>query len=279
MPTDAVTIDVIPEPVPLVTLQDRIRPMQAGTQITMVFNQTFDTATCTYGPIVVYQNVRHMVTNSHCTQLGAIGGLVGAWAYQATTFSGDRYGTEVQDPPLSSFYGCPSGQSCRYSDAALIKVGYSGWFVDIRTDWGYLARPASRATLPSIYGSLTIDGSNPRLALSGTLSSLYVGDTLEKVGRTTGWTAGEVTSTNSNISLSDGTRLQNVTVRAGVGRGDSGSPVFFRGSSGLYFLAGLLWGGNGIQPDGVSFDTFYYSKWSNVDYELGTTLPDLDPVP
>jgi len=134
--------------------------------------------------------------------------------------------------------------------------------------------------LPTIYGTLTIDGTNPRIGLIDTSPFYFVGDTADKVGRTTGWTAGEITSTYTTISLPTGTLLHNMTVRAGAGRGDSGSPVFFRRPDEQYFLSGLLWGGLINQPDGNSGDTFYYSTWSNVNYELtGAAQPQLDPVP
>lgn len=78
---------------------------------------------------------------------------------------------------------------CRTSDAALIEItiSASNW------DFGYLARPINRAVGVASAGSITIDGSNPKLSLIGTSNLYFVGDTLEKIGQQTGWTAGEVT--------------------------------------------------------------------------------------
>ena len=55
-----------------------------------------------------------------------------------------------------------------------------------------------------------------------------VGQTVNKVGRTTGWTQGLVTNTcvNTGVSGSNIVQLCQTFVSAGVGGGDSGSPVF-----------------------------------------------------
>lgn len=287
VPRAAVLVEIVPEPVPLATLRDRYRPLRGGLQIFTAWDQNGfygfygrQTATCTYGINVTYGGAAHMITNSHCTQHGRIGGLINAAGAQAGDTDWDRYGTEIQDPALQSgLYGCPAGEECRYSDAALFRIdndpitGSLTW-----NDLGGIMRTTQRGTLPTIYASLTVSGS-PRIPLSGILQDVYVGDVIEKVGRTTGWSAGEVTSTSSTLSLADGTRLDNVTVRAASGGGDSGSPVFFQASTGGYFLAGILWGGL-KNYDGVSGDTFIYSKWRNVDYELGEPLVnDLYPIP
>jgi len=281
IPEGAVNVHVTKIPEPYATLRSAIRPMPAGMQIVGSFEQdgAHYELTCTYGPNVTYDGSAHMVVNSHCTQVGTLGGLIGALMYQPGDREFDRYGTEVQDPARSStLYGCPSGELCRYSDAALVRANASCYLCDPRTDLGAIARTVQRVTLPTVYGLLDIDDANPRINLTGILSSLYVGDTLDKVGRTTGWSAGEVTSTSSTISLADGTRLDNVTVRAGSGGGDSGSPVVFKTSAGEYMLAGILWGG--IRDyNSESGTTFYYSKWSQVDYELGSPAVDLYPIP
>jgi hypothetical protein len=54
--------------------------------------------------------------------------------------------------------------------------------------------------------------------------------------------------------------------------------VFFQGYTGDYFLAGVLWAGI-ANYDGIAGDTFIFSKWANVDYELGQVYNDLHPIP
>ena len=276
VPPDAVSIEVTALPVPLShTLHDDFRPMPGGVLIAAAYEQPgfgHVEDICTYGPNVTYNGSPHMIVNSHCTQEGTFGGLVGAWLYQDSSSNDDRYGVEVQDPALDpNWSGCPAGESCRFSDAALVSASF-----DTRIDLGGVAQTVQRATIPTITGSLNIDHANPRIALVGVLTEVFVGDSIEKVGQRTGWTAGVVTSVSGAISLADGTRLDNVTVHAGVGSGDSGSPTFFRGLNG-FLLAGILWGGF-IVPGGTG-DTFFFSKWSNVDYELGSVAPDLQPIP
>jgi hypothetical protein len=90
-----------------------------------------------------------------------------------------------------------------------------------------------------------------------------VGQTVNKVGRTTGWTQGLVTNTcvNTGVSGSNIVQLCQTFVSAGVGGGDSGSPVF-RGTSSVT-LVGILWGGNS------SGTQFVYSPIANIEQELG----------
>jgi len=93
---------------------------------------------------------------------------------------------------------------------------------------------------------------------------LATGTTVNKIGRTTGWTAGSITNTCVNTGV-QGSRVVlfcQTFVSAGVGGGDSGSDVFqVTGSS--VKLAGVLWGGNGAGTQ------FVYSPFGNVVSELG----------
>jgi hypothetical protein len=53
-------------------------------------------------------------------------------------------------------------------------------------------------------------------------------------------------------------------VKARVGAGDSGSPVFIGSGSSSVKLAGILWGGN------TSGTTFVFSPMSGIERELGS---------
>jgi hypothetical protein len=92
-----------------------------------------------------------------------------------------------------------------------------------------------------------------------------VGQTVHKIGRTTGWTRGSVTGTCVTVNLS-GTNITQICqtlVSAGVGAGDSGSPVFRRqGSTSNVTLVGILWGGSGSS-------LYVFSPISNIETELG----------
>jgi hypothetical protein len=274
-PREAFIVALVPAPVLYTTLQDKFRPLRGGFQITGFWSQdgANQSAICTHGPNVTYQDAKYMVVNSHCTQNGSVGGLIGADMYQAWVGTGNFFGTEVSDPPYTSTtFGCPAGGLCRYSDAALVQdASNASWEI------AAIARPLGPPTLlPAIYGSLTIDAANPKFTLTNVLQDLFVGDTLHKVGRTTGWTTGVVVSTCRDITIGGYTRLCSGVVSAGAGHGDSGSPVFFQAGTGAYLLTGLLFGGL-VGPDGVAGSEYDFSNWRWVNYELGIT-GSLDPI-
>ena len=90
------------------------------------------------------------------------------------------------------------------------------------------------------------------------------GQVVNKVGRTTGWSQGQVTATctNTNVSGSNITELCQDFVSASVGSGDSGSPVFAISGGDNVTLLGILWGGSGSS-------SFVFSPLSNIKGELG----------
>ncbi|HEY9506407.1 MAG TPA: hypothetical protein VIQ27_10575, partial [Gemmatimonadales bacterium] len=109
--------------------------------------------------------------------------------------------------------------------------------------------------------SVTIAGRFTIIAEAGAST----GQTVHKVGRTTGWTRGGVSATcvNVNVSGTNITQLCQTLVTAGVGAGDSGSPVFRRQSgTNNVRLVGILWGGDGT-------NLYVYSPISNIEAELG----------
>ena len=107
----------------------------------------------------------------------------------------------------------------------------------------------------TIQGNFTITGEGSPVA----------GQTVSKVGRTTGWTRGSVSATcvHVNVSGTNITQLCQTLVSAGVGSGDSGSPVFRQQGTGTTVtLLGILWGSSGSS-------TFAFSPISNIEAELG----------
>jgi hypothetical protein len=143
---------------------------------------------------------------------------------------------------------------CRYSDSA-----YAQRDSGATAALGYIAKPDSVNT-----GSLTIVGNQFRITSEG---PSIVGQTVNKVGRTTGWTQGSVTNICVNTSVS-GTNIVQLCqdfVSAGVGSGDSSSPVFAITSVNDVQLRGMLWGGN------TSGTLFVYSPIANIEKigELG----------
>ena len=244
VPASAVIVQEV-EPVTFAaTLRNRVRPVPGGVQI------NFPGFVCTLGFNASRSGQRSFITNSHCTNVQ--GGTEATPYWQPTqTAAPARIATEVQDPGYQTGNGCPPQRRCRRSDAA--RAAYA-------TGAASALGSIARTTGPN-NGSLTISG---RFSITAE-GTPVVGQTAEKVGRTTGWTRGAITNTcvNVNVSGSNITQLCQTVVSAGVGGGDSGSPVFRRpGSGNNVTLLGILWGGSGSS-------TFVFSPISNVESELG----------
>jgi hypothetical protein len=226
------------------TLRDRVRPVRGGLQI------NFPGFVCTLGFNAVRSGQRSFITNSHCTNVQ--GGTEGTPYWQPSQATAPaQIATEVADPQYRRGDGCPSGRRCRRSDAA--RAAYAG---GTSSTLGSIARTTgANNTSLTIQGSFTITGEG----------SPVVGQTVNKVGRTTGWTRGAVTNTcvHVNVSGSNITQLCQTLVSAGVGSGDSGAPVFLQLAGGSNAtLLGILWGGSGSS-------TFVFSPMANIEAELG----------
>jgi hypothetical protein len=237
LPDDAVAFEEM-EPIrELVTLQQSVRPLAGGLQI------AFSNFVCTLGFNVTRGGVGGFVTNSHCTDVRGV--VTPTQYYQPTRTTANHIGTEAVDPPFFTGAGCPAGRRCRYSDTAFV-----------RRDAGVSATLGSVERTTAL-GSLTIAGTY-RVVTEGAVA---VNTTLNKVGRTTGWTRGPATSTCANVGVSGSTTVMlcQGLVTAGVGGGDSGSPVFQVLNSPAQNdvrLVGILWGGGGGQ--------FVYSPIANI---------------
>jgi len=248
IPRRAVVFEEV-EPVhEMQTLRDAFDPVPGGVEIhwsnflcTLGFNMTRGTDAC------------YFVTNDHCTD---VQGQVTGTTYRQPAF-GVHIGTEVLDPPFFTGAPCPPGRICRYSDAAA--AVYDG----VPTcDFGKIARTTG-------LGSITIDPANPRWNIVAKLPGAQVGHTVAKVGRTTGWTEGPVFATcvDTNVAGQNITRLCQSHVSAGVGGGDSGSPVFLRRiPTSQAALVGILWGGN------LAGTQFVFSPVENIEKDFGFSL-------
>jgi hypothetical protein len=249
MPDDAVIIERADPIVQVSTLQNVVdRPVRAGVQI------NFGLYVCSVGFNATSGDVKSFVTASHCTNKQ--GGVEGT-KYGQPLLSNGTIATEVADPTYTKLKGCPGNKVCRYSDAS--RAAY--------TDGANQALGQIAMTSGANNGSLTITGtfnitSDDCTGTDG--GCLIVGDVVNKVGRTTGWTQGAITNTCTNTGV-QGTRIVQLCqtfVSAGVGGGDSGSDVFQITSTGVK-LAGVLWGGNN------SGTQFVFSPFANVVKELG----------
>ena len=253
IPRGAVNILVTDPIVPVTTLRDRIRPIEGGIQFQFISYPYL--YTCTLSFPGVRAGVSGFVTASHCT--ANQGGVDNTQDYQPDTSSGNLIGTEIADP-LYTKANCPpgvKGKICRWSDSAFSQLA-SG----VTESLGVIANTNSVNT-----GSLTIDPTSGTWTITSEGASL-VGQTVNKVGRTTGWTQGLVTATCADTGVSGTRILQRCQdfVSAQVAGGDSGSPVFAITSGTNVELRGLLWGSSGGT-------TFVYSPIANIQRinELG----------
>ena len=232
-----------------VTLQDQVRPIQGGLQI------QFSNFLCSISYNAVRGGTAGFVTASHCTDVQ--GGVESTLYYQPLTAGNTFIGTETADPLYSratcQAAGVHGNHICRYSDTSFEQLA-----TGVTESLGSIEQTSSVNS-----GSLTIAGS---FRVTGEGPSL-VGQTVNKVGRTTGWSQGQVTNTcvNTGVSGSKIVQLCQDWVSATVGPGDSGSGVFAITSGSDVQLRGTLWGGNGAGT------VFVYSPIANIQRsdELG----------
>ena len=245
--TNDYVVEVTAPIVPMATLRDKFRPTQAGIQI------HFGNYVCTMGFNVDHSAGRSFITNSHCTNRQ--GGTEGTVYYQPTsTVDPVSIGTEAADPVYFKGGVCPKGKMCRYSDAA--RVLYASGTASNRGD--------ILKTTGANNNSLTVGGLFTVTSQDNSTTHFTIGRTLNKVGRTTGWSQGPVSRTcvNTNVSGSRVHQLCQTFVDAAVGSGDSGSPVFGITSGDAVQLVGILWGG------GTSY--YVMSPLASIQRELGT---------
>jgi hypothetical protein len=226
------------------------RPVVAGVQL------HWSNYVCTLGFNVSHDGGYSFITNSHCTDSQ---GSTGNTQYNqpSRTASPDPIAFEAHDPAYFRGGACPRGRVCRYSDAA--RAAY----VDGMQGRAEIAKPdGTNNHSLNVVGRFSITSQdNNSTSFSGTM---------HKVGRTTGWTSGNVTNTCAtvNVSGSNITLLcQTLVQRSGtqiVAGGDSGSPVFTVSSDDNVQLRGILWGGSG------SGELFVFSPLKNVILELGS---------
>lgn len=273
VPLDAVHIVSMAPIVPLQSVDGRFRPIPGGVQVRP------DTGwvwlglgpSCTATIIAERIGIAGIITASHCTRVQ--GGVEGTQFSQngRQLFGLDYAAHESADPVwIAGGAGCPTGFLCRASDSAFAVI-------DIGNQNGEMAAIARPSTLclTSPTGvvpttcPLTMPSATSILTVTGTAALPLAGTVVTKVGRTTGWTGGPITSTCANTTQAGTTFVALCTSLASAGSsfGDSGSPVFTIPSGAgatatTATLVGLLWGGGG--------GSFAFSSIGAVASELGS---------
>jgi hypothetical protein len=249
-------------------LTDFVRPIAGGVQI-----KTPDSGPngCTLGVPVWHGSPGSQelgfLTASHCTVIvGYNNGAQFGQPVGSTLIS-----AEHEDPPLTN---CGSGYStnCELADVAL---------VDFTAQTHVLPGEVhlTNASSGSGPGGKTVTGQSVKLFPSSTL----VGQSMNKVGRTTGWTTGEVTGTCANISIpaiqpdvvQRSTRLRCYTrTNVPVQVGDSGAALFsinYDPGPETGGFHGILSACAGCSETTIGF-TSYYVSWAAVDNALTTNV-------
>ncbi|MGH8055648.1 MAG: hypothetical protein ACREOH_00215, partial [Candidatus Entotheonellia bacterium] len=200
---------------------------------------------CTLGFHAIRAGVPGFVTASHCTFSATVD--EGTQIFQPLFPS--QVGKEIADPLLFEGGECPLTRKCRYSDSAFARhvIGVDG-------DLGFIAK--------ADFNSPAWAGETFRIVGEG---SIMVGDHVNKVGRTTGRTNGQVTAVCARVDVAgtDITLLCQSKADVSAAGGDSGAPVFniidtLSPNVRLY----------GILSTGGTDSTF--SPMSNIQDELGS---------
>lgn len=243
------------------TLRDRYRPILGGLQIDWLTPGGAHYL-CTLGLPVIFaadhpSDARSFgLTNSHCS--GTQGGNQGTEFYQGPSMLFTDYvGVEYRDPAYSTASPCPSGKRCRWSDAALFI--FEG-LLDAEISIGSVARTLEKSDQGGTLASRTIVGEDDLDYVSP--YTLYDGDKVSKVGRTTGYTSGPITRRCVDYTVTD-TNVYlycQYQVRMNSAGGDSGAAVVKSTT-----MVGLHWGGSTIS--GVHHTAF--SPTSGIERELG----------
>lgn len=249
VPREAVFVEETEPVVPLALLSDGFEHPPGGVQI------SYNGTRCTLGFNVQLAGAAGFVTASHCSrQSGVTEGTVYGQPDDTRPI-----GFESFDPPYfnsTTDPACPWGHLCRYSDSLFARYDPSS-----SGQFGYVARTRFRDRLR---GSREIV--EPPFYMS-TPGLPWVGNVVNKVGRSTGWTYGRITHGCADFNLTGAagvTFLCQNRVQAGAVSGDSGAPVFLWKENRFFSLskpAGIVWGGNKA--------SFIYSVTDFLDFELG----------
>lgn len=268
-----VTVGTRPASAQSATLTSRIRPTGSGLQIHI-------TTACTHGWTVrTGQGEEGLLTAAHCVPQTPAGGTTGQAVVQPQS-PVDVIG-EVHLNPTWAIGGC-SEPVCTRADVAFVtspEVSYR------------VARPSSVQAFNNSPGTLQIAGWWTSI---GSVIPSVVGLFADKVGRTTGWTRGEITASCVDVVVNyqpgglAEVLCSNRVSMASAGGGDSGAPVFWATSNPNATLGpfGVLfaWGPQTQEqtdycdnPSGAEC-FYYFSNWSWINWHLGRTFNPIPPL-
>ena len=270
----AVRFDVGQRPVALQpSLRGRHRPTASGLQIR---DQTGNRCTLGWNVTTAFWNETGFLTAAHCAagSAGSGSAQLGQQMYQPSVLAADLVGTISLNPAFEQTDPLCLGVSlCSLADAMFVLASNPS------ATW------AKRVAKPTgVFSNNTVGSA----AFSGFWTSLplapfaFIGLPVDKVGRTTGATRGqlEATCTNPLVSVPPATYrvlCADQVVNASAGQGDSGAPVLFPESPTQAQVLGMLFAGGPLNTLNSSDGTwrcanttcrFYYSNWSQIELHL-----------
>ena len=228
-----------------------------------------DTWTCSLGVIADRGSVRGLVTAAHCDDMWRMNQHA---IYQPD--NSHQVGSEHTDP---EGWGCGflDLDECRNSDASFYSL--SSGILSYR---GLIGRTQNSAGPNSGNGSILLDQNRPYFIITSVDDEdAYSGQTVQKIGRTSGWTWGHIENTCVD-HRHDGWPDSEITQCAydadyTSADGDSGGPVFAMEGDG-YTQADL------VRLLGITFghvdNNSVFSKWGRIETDLGALTVTREPT-
>lgn len=248
IPAAALRVETQAAPEKRITLRERPPLLQGGYQIDLYSGTGGE---CTLGFNAIYNGQSVFVTNAHCstTQYSLDYGTI----WQPNVASGADIGYEIADVPLH--YCGPYVSAylpCRHSDASIYQNNGK-----VAADLGKLAQTAWATGKAAGTTVTTVN------TITSTGDFMAVGDILDKTGRTTGTTYGQITQSCVRI----GSLMCQDVSKVYSAPGDSGSPMYVWLGSTSVQLYGILWGG-----PGSDYTTTYSSRLGGIMNDFDATL-------
>ena len=274
IPSDAISIKVAPQAMTASGLRGTWRPTGGGVTISN------PSAVCSLGfNATTNTGLNVAVIAGHCAPgtpgLGATGATEGQ---PNTTYP---VGT-IQNNPVwnRTDAGCAGYTRCTLADVLLVQ--YS-----IASTMSKRVAFTSFTGLNGGGGSITVTGWWDNVVAPQ--ASLFVGQSVDKEGQTTGWTRGTISQTCVNVPVYDGSGYYmalcaEAVTGSRIGQGDSGGPFFIPPVPGnihnpLYPIGVVFAGGpfNAYDPSINAYYctlncVMYASHWSNIEAHLGVSV-------
>ncbi|MBW7932048.1 MAG: hypothetical protein H3C62_00275 [Gemmatimonadaceae bacterium] len=269
LPDSMVVVERGPAAEAAASLRDRVRPTGGGLQIK---NGLGGRCTLGFNVSLLFYSDTGFVTAAHC-EIGAPGsGTTNGLLYQNNVTNADTVGRIYLNPLFDRTDAeCQGHPRCTAADVMFVKgAPLSAW--------------AKRIARTQYIGSNNASGSisiSSWFTNASIIPFTYVGMSIYKVGRSTGYTHGTLAATC--VSQTVGHPLGQYRVLcsdrvngSAVGEGDSGGPVFYPPAAGDPFYAiGVLFAGSNMvntDPDGFLFCnsncSYWYSPWSQIEAHL-----------